>query len=67
MKLTALHPRFEYVKRREVLVELIPSLARLCAEARDAHIPVTIDAEESERLDLMLDVFEALGGERESR
>jgi RHH-type proline utilization regulon transcriptional repressor/proline dehydrogenase/delta 1-pyrroline-5-carboxylate dehydrogenase len=63
VKLTALHPRFEYVKRREVLVELIPSLARLCAEARDAHIPVTIDAEESERLDLTLDVFEALGEE----
>ena len=49
VKLTALHPRFEYVKRREVLLELIPPLARLCAEARESHLPVTIDAEE-ERL-----------------
>ena len=63
VKLTALHPRFEYVNRREVLLELLPPLARLCAEAREAHLPVTIDAEESERLDLMLDVFEALGEE----
>ena len=63
VKLTALHPRFEYFKRREVLLELIPPLTRLCAQAREAHLPVTIDAEESERLDLTLDVFEALGDE----
>src|ERR1051326_3916971 len=56
VKLTALHPRLEYVKRREVLLELIPPLTLLCSEAREAHLPVTIDAEEAERLDLMLDV-----------
>ena len=63
MKLTALHPRFEYAKRRDLLLELIPQLARLCAEAREANLSVTIDAEESERLDLTLDVFETLGEE----
>jgi RHH-type proline utilization regulon transcriptional repressor/proline dehydrogenase/delta 1-pyrroline-5-carboxylate dehydrogenase len=63
VKLTALHPRFEYVKRRDVMLELISPLTRLCAEAREAHLPVTIDAEESERLDLTLDIFEALGDE----
>ena len=67
IKLTALHPRFEYTRRRRVLLELIPELAALCSEARDAHLPVTIDAEESDRLDLMLDVFEALGEERALR
>jgi RHH-type proline utilization regulon transcriptional repressor/proline dehydrogenase/delta 1-pyrroline-5-carboxylate dehydrogenase len=60
VKLTALYPRFEYAKRREVLVELLPRLTKLCAEAREAQLSVTIDAEEAERLDLMLDVFEAL-------
>jgi len=63
VKLTALHPRFDFVKRREVMVELIPPLTRLCAEARAANLAVTIDAEEAERLDLMLDIFEALGEE----
>jgi RHH-type proline utilization regulon transcriptional repressor/proline dehydrogenase/delta 1-pyrroline-5-carboxylate dehydrogenase len=61
VKLTALHPRFEDMKRRSVLPELLPSLTGLIAEARAASLPVTIDAEEAERLDLMLDVFEALG------
>jgi RHH-type proline utilization regulon transcriptional repressor/proline dehydrogenase/delta 1-pyrroline-5-carboxylate dehydrogenase len=50
VKLTALHPRFEYFKRKDVLAELIGPLAKLCAEARDAHLSVTIDAEEAERL-----------------
>ena len=63
VKLTALHPRFEYARRRDVLLDLLPPLTRLCAEAREARLSVTIDAEESERLDLTLDVFEALGAE----
>ncbi len=63
VKLTALHPRFEDVKRETVLKELLPPLTGLIAQAREASLPVTIDAEESERLDLMLDVFEALGEE----
>jgi RHH-type proline utilization regulon transcriptional repressor/proline dehydrogenase/delta 1-pyrroline-5-carboxylate dehydrogenase len=67
IKLTALHPRFEYTRRRRVMLELIPELAALCSEARDAHLQVTLDAEESDRLDLTLDIFEALGEERALR
>ena len=63
VKLTALHPRFEYFKRKEVMAELVGPLTKLCADARIVHLSVTIDAEEAERLDLMLDVFEALGNE----
>jgi RHH-type transcriptional regulator, proline utilization regulon repressor / proline dehydrogenase / delta 1-pyrroline-5-carboxylate dehydrogenase len=63
IKLTALHPRFDYVKRRRVMIELLPRLAELCREAVEARLSVTIDSEESERLDLTLDVFEALGEE----
>ena len=67
VKLTAIHPRFEYTKRHDVLLELIPPLTRLCAQAREAELAITIDAEESERLDLTLDVFEALGEEEALR
>jgi RHH-type proline utilization regulon transcriptional repressor/proline dehydrogenase/delta 1-pyrroline-5-carboxylate dehydrogenase len=61
VKLSALHPRYEWVKRERVLRELIPVLLDLGAKARESDIAFTIDAEEAERLDLMLDIFERLG------
>jgi RHH-type proline utilization regulon transcriptional repressor/proline dehydrogenase/delta 1-pyrroline-5-carboxylate dehydrogenase len=60
VKLSALHPRYEWVKRERVLAELLPVLVSLSDAARRANLALTIDAEEAERLDLMLDVFEAL-------
>ncbi|HEY8697502.1 MAG TPA: bifunctional proline dehydrogenase/L-glutamate gamma-semialdehyde dehydrogenase PutA [Rhizomicrobium sp.] len=61
VKLSALHPRYEWIKRERVMTELLPQLVALGAEAREANLALTIDAEEAERLDLMLDVFEAMG------
>ena len=61
VKLSALHPRYEWIKRERVMTELLPKLVALGMEAREANLGLTIDAEEAERLDLMLDVFEALG------
>ncbi len=61
VKLSALHPRYEWVKRERVMAELLPRLVMLGADARKANLGLTIDAEEAERLDLMLDIFEALG------
>jgi RHH-type proline utilization regulon transcriptional repressor/proline dehydrogenase/delta 1-pyrroline-5-carboxylate dehydrogenase len=61
VKLSALHPRYEWVERERVFAELLPVVVDLCARARDYDIAVTIDAEEAERLDLMLDLFEAFG------
>ncbi|HEV2560571.1 MAG TPA: bifunctional proline dehydrogenase/L-glutamate gamma-semialdehyde dehydrogenase PutA [Rhizomicrobium sp.] len=61
VKLSALHPRYEWVKRERVMVELVPQLAALAFEARESNLGFTIDAEEAERLDLMLEIFEALG------
>lgn len=61
VKLSALHPRYEYSQRERVMRELLPLLTRLAASARAGEIGFTIDAEEADRLDLMLDVFEALG------
>jgi RHH-type transcriptional regulator, proline utilization regulon repressor / proline dehydrogenase / delta 1-pyrroline-5-carboxylate dehydrogenase len=67
VKLSALHPRYEWVKRESVFSELMPVLVGLAGRARATNIAMTIDAEESDRLDLMLDVFEALGDAPEMR
>jgi len=61
VKLSALHPRYEWAKKERVFAELLPRLIALAADARRHNLGFTIDAEESERLDLMLDVFEAMG------
>ena len=60
VKLSALHPRFEEAKRARVFAELLPRLQSLARLARDGGIGMTIDAEESERLELTLDLFESL-------
>ncbi len=60
VKLSALHPRYEWVKRERVMAELLPGLCELVREARAGDIAVTIDAEEADRLELMLDIFERL-------
>jgi RHH-type proline utilization regulon transcriptional repressor/proline dehydrogenase/delta 1-pyrroline-5-carboxylate dehydrogenase len=60
IKLSALHPRFEVAQRQRVRAELAPRVAGLAARAAAAGIPVTIDAEESERLELTLELFEGL-------
>jgi RHH-type transcriptional regulator, proline utilization regulon repressor / proline dehydrogenase / delta 1-pyrroline-5-carboxylate dehydrogenase len=60
IKLSALHPRYEMAQRDRVMRELLPSLFGLAAEARDAGIGFTIDAEEADRLELSLDLIEAL-------
>ncbi|MBV9571263.1 MAG: bifunctional proline dehydrogenase/L-glutamate gamma-semialdehyde dehydrogenase PutA [Alphaproteobacteria bacterium] len=67
VKLSALHPRYEWLKRERIMAELLPQLVALGAQARAANLALTIDAEEAERLDLMLDVFEAMGEAPELR
>ena len=60
VKLSAIHPRFEEAKRTRILSELLPRVRSLCELAARRGVNLTIDAEESERLDLTLDLFEAL-------
>jgi RHH-type proline utilization regulon transcriptional repressor/proline dehydrogenase/delta 1-pyrroline-5-carboxylate dehydrogenase len=60
VKLSALHPRFEEAKRSRVFRELIPKIRQLTELASQRGVGVTIDAEESERLELTLDVLEAV-------
>ncbi|TAK72257.1 MAG: aldehyde dehydrogenase family protein, partial [Gammaproteobacteria bacterium] len=58
IKLSALHPRYDYAKQERVLRELTPRLLTLAQQAKKYHLSMTIDAEEADRLDLSLDIFE---------
>ena len=60
IKLSALHPRYEFAQRRRMMSELVPRLGELAAAARRWNIGLTVDAEEADRLDLSLDVIEAV-------
>ncbi|MFA6444308.1 MAG: bifunctional proline dehydrogenase/L-glutamate gamma-semialdehyde dehydrogenase PutA, partial [Sterolibacterium sp.] len=60
VKLSALHPRYARAQRERVLRELLPRIKQLCLLARQYDIGLNIDAEEAERLDLSLDLLEAL-------
>jgi RHH-type transcriptional regulator, proline utilization regulon repressor / proline dehydrogenase / delta 1-pyrroline-5-carboxylate dehydrogenase len=62
VKLSALHPRYEHAKRERVLSELGPRLLELAQLARQHGIGLTVDAEETDRLELSLDlIFTVLG------
>jgi RHH-type transcriptional regulator, proline utilization regulon repressor / proline dehydrogenase / delta 1-pyrroline-5-carboxylate dehydrogenase len=63
VKLSALHPRYEYANQARVLREMLPRLRILALEARAADINLTIDAEEAARLEISLDLIEALARE----
>ena len=60
IKLSALHPRYEEGKRGRVMAELVPRVTKLAMAAKTAGMGLNIDAEEADRLDLSLDVIEAV-------
>jgi RHH-type proline utilization regulon transcriptional repressor/proline dehydrogenase/delta 1-pyrroline-5-carboxylate dehydrogenase len=60
IKLSALHPRYEDAQHDRVLEELVPRVWPLCEAAAAANLNLTIDAEEVDRLELSLAVFDAL-------
>lgn len=63
VKLSALFPRYEEAQRERVFAELLPRARQLVDRAARANINLTLDAEESERLELSLDLLEALAAE----
>ena len=68
IKLSALEPRYSPLQHARVMARLVPKTLALARSAAGAGIQLTIDAEEADRLDLSLDVIEALardGGTRE--
>ncbi len=60
VKLSALHARYEYTHRDTVMAELLPRALELAKQAAAANIGFNIDAEEQDRLDLSLDIIEAM-------
>jgi RHH-type transcriptional regulator, proline utilization regulon repressor / proline dehydrogenase / delta 1-pyrroline-5-carboxylate dehydrogenase len=60
VKLSALHPRYELGQQDRVKQELVPVLRKLARQAAKAGMGFNIDAEEADRLDLSLDVIEAV-------
>ncbi|MEZ5893600.1 MAG: proline dehydrogenase family protein [Parvularculaceae bacterium] len=60
VKLSALHPRYEYGKKTRVLAELGGRACELAMRAKAANMGFNIDAEEANRLDLSLDLIEQL-------
>jgi RHH-type transcriptional regulator, proline utilization regulon repressor / proline dehydrogenase / delta 1-pyrroline-5-carboxylate dehydrogenase len=60
IKLSALFSRYEDTQRERVFTELVPRVWTLIDAAARADMNLTIDAEESDRLELSLDVFEQL-------
>jgi len=60
VKLSALHARYEFGQRDRVMTELVARLRSLALLAKSAGIGLNVDAEEADRLDLSLDVVEAV-------
>jgi RHH-type transcriptional regulator, proline utilization regulon repressor / proline dehydrogenase / delta 1-pyrroline-5-carboxylate dehydrogenase len=57
VKLSALHPRYEPAQRARVMAELLPRVQTLAEQARHGGIGLTLDAEETERLEISLEIF----------
>ncbi|PWR24701.1 trifunctional transcriptional regulator/proline dehydrogenase/L-glutamate gamma-semialdehyde dehydrogenase [Zavarzinia aquatilis] len=60
IKLSALHPRYARAQIERVTGELLPRLKGLALLARRYDIGLNIDAEEADRLEISLDLLEAL-------
>ncbi|MFK5998131.1 MAG: bifunctional proline dehydrogenase/L-glutamate gamma-semialdehyde dehydrogenase PutA [Rhodobacterales bacterium] len=60
IKLSALHPRYELAQKKQVMDVLVKRTLELTLQARAANMGLNIDAEEADRLDLSLDIIEAV-------
>ena len=60
IKLSALHPRYARAQAARVMAELLPRVRGLALLAKGYDIGLNIDAEEADRLELSLDLLEAL-------
>jgi len=65
IKLSALHPRYARAQLARVHDELLPRVKTLCLLAKAQNIGLNIDAEEADRLEISLDLLEALATDPE--
>jgi RHH-type proline utilization regulon transcriptional repressor/proline dehydrogenase/delta 1-pyrroline-5-carboxylate dehydrogenase len=63
VKLSALHPRYEWSHAEQAKAAILPVLRNLALKASAADIHFTIDAEEADRLELSMDIIEELAGD----
>ena len=62
VKLSALHPRYEVARWDECVPALTEMLEALAVQAAGLGIALTVDAEESERLEMSLDIIGTVAG-----
>ena len=67
VKLSALEPRYSLTQHPRVMESLVPRMLSLARRASSAGIAMTIDAEEADRLDVSLDIVEALARDADTR
>ncbi|WP_293267425.1 bifunctional proline dehydrogenase/L-glutamate gamma-semialdehyde dehydrogenase PutA [Neptunomonas sp.] len=67
IKLSALHPRYEASQKSRVLGEMSDKLLELIRHARSLNVGITIDAEEADRLELSLELFQQLYQHKHTR
>ena len=60
IKLSALHPRYDVANTERVVTEMYDALLSLLCCAREHNVGITIDAEEADRLELSLLLFQKL-------
>jgi RHH-type proline utilization regulon transcriptional repressor/proline dehydrogenase/delta 1-pyrroline-5-carboxylate dehydrogenase len=60
IKLSALHPRYEPGQEEQVMQQLFETVLKLIRQARALDVAITIDAEEADRLELSLELFQKL-------
>ena len=60
IKLSAIHPRYEFAQREACVPVLIDRILTLSRIAKSSNLGLTIDAEEADRLEISLIIFEAL-------
>ena len=60
IKISALHPRYEFIQYDRVMAEVVPKMIALCKHAKSYNIGLFIDAEEMDRLDISLDIIDIL-------
>jgi RHH-type proline utilization regulon transcriptional repressor/proline dehydrogenase/delta 1-pyrroline-5-carboxylate dehydrogenase len=65
IKLSALHPRYSRAQYARVMGELLPRVRKLVLLAKQYNIGINIDAEEADRLEISLDMLEALAFDAE--
>lgn len=57
VKLSALHPRYEYAKRKNCVPDLTEKLLKLAQKCAQYNIGLTVDAEEAHRLEISLEII----------